>query len=186
MKVFLNPGHDLEHDSGACSAGGLRECDVAADIGGLVQKYLEAAGCEVRAWQSDNLNWDSDYEDRQDCSVCDCANNWPADMFVSLHCNAANGNAQGTETLVYELGSASADLAECIQRQIVDSCGTVDRGLKERPDLIVLKHTNMTAVLVEMAFIDNTEDEQKLTFGADDMAKAIARGITDYENIVEG
>ena len=72
MKVFLNPGHDLVHDSGAVNPDtGLRECEVAAVVGDLVKKHLENAGCEVRMLQSDNLNWESTYADRQDCSVCD-------------------------------------------------------------------------------------------------------------------
>ena len=133
---------------------GLRECDVAAAVGELVKGYLEAVGYEVRMWQSDNLNWDSDYADRQDCSVCDCANQWPADIFVSIHCNSAgNTSAQGTETLVHNMGGRAERLADCIQRQIVDGLDTVDRGLKERPELTVLRATDMPAVLVELAFI---------------------------------
>lgn len=42
MKVFINPGHDLDYDSGAVSPRtGLRECDVAAHVGTLVKHYLE-------------------------------------------------------------------------------------------------------------------------------------------------
>ena len=178
MRVFLNPGHDLERDSGAVNpTSGLRECDVAADIGGLVKGYLESAGCEVQMLQSDNLLGETP---SLPC-VVDEANGWPADIFVSLHCNAANGSAQGTETLVYNEDGESAELAGCIQAQIVSSLGTVDRGIKERPMLIVLKHTNMPAVLVEMAFVDNDEDTILLTYKADEMARAIARGITDFE-----
>ena len=178
MRVFLNPGHDLERDSGAVNpTSGLRECDVAADIGGLVKGYLEQAGCEVQMLQSDNLLGETP---SLPC-VVEEANGWPADIFVSLHCNAANGSAQGTETLVYNEDGESAELAGCIQSQIVSSLGTVDRGIKERPMLIVLKHTNMPAVLVEMAFVDNDEDTILLTYKADEMARAIARGITDFE-----
>ena len=178
MRVFLNPGHDLKRDSGAVNpTSGLRECDVAADIGGLVKGYLEQAGCEVQMLQSDNLLGETP---SLPC-VVDEANGWPADIFVSLHCNAANGSAQGTETLVYNEDGESAELAGCIQSQIVSSLGTIDRGIKERPMLIVLKHTNMPAVLVEMAFVDNDEDTILLTYKADEMARAIARGITDFE-----
>ena len=182
MRVFLNPGHDLEYDSGAVSpVTGLRECDVAAAVGELVKGYLEAVGYEVRMWQSDNLNWDSDYADRQDCSVCDCANQWPADIFLSIHCNSAGStSAQGTETLVHNLGGRAERLADCIQRQIVDSLGTVDRGLKERPGLTVLRATDMPAVLVELGFISNEGDEALLRDRQDDFARAIARGVTDY------
>ena len=185
MKVFLNPGHDLVHDSGAVNPDtGLRECEVAAVVGDLVKKHLENAGCEVRMLQSDNLNWESTYADRQDCSVCDCANEWPADIFVSIHCNAANGMAHGTETLIYGAGGESERLARCIQSEIVESIGTTDRGLKERPELIVLRATDMPAVLVELAFIDNDEDAELLMTRQDDFARAIARGVTDYEQMI--
>ena len=180
MKVFINPGHDREYDSGAVNpTSGLREADVAADIGVKVAEYLQAAGCEIEILQSDNLYWDSPYPLK---CVCDEANSMPADIFVSLHCNAANTAARGTEVEVYQLdGGEACKLAQCIQSQIVRSLGTVDRGLKERPGLIVLKHTDMPAVLVEMAFIDNDNDAALLVDRADDLARAIARGITDYE-----
>ena len=104
-----------------------------------------------------------------------------ADVFVSLHCNAANQSAQGTEVEVYRHGDASEVLAESIQQQIVDALGTIDRGIKDRPNLAVLRNTNMPAVLVEMAFIDQDDDATLLRDRADDFARAIARGITDYQ-----
>ena len=179
MRVFLNPGHDTTYDSGAVHPRtSLRECDVAAEVGGLVQGYLEQAGCEVAVVQSDNLNGESPW---LPC-VVQSANAWPA-IFVSLHCNAAKGQARGTETLAFAMGGESETLARCIQQQIVDAVGTVDRGVKERPDLCVLRRTDMPAVLVEMAFIDNDEDARLLTEQTDEiaLARAIARGVTDYE-----
>ena len=80
MRVFLNPGHDRERDSGAVNpVSGLRECDVAAGIGELVKGYLETAGCEVQLLQSDNLAGETP---ELPC-VVDTANGWPADIFVS-------------------------------------------------------------------------------------------------------
>lgn len=67
-----------------------------------------------------------------------------------------------------------------IQRQIVNALGTVDRGVKEM-QLIVLKHTDMPAVLVETAFIDNDDDADLLATRSDDLAATIARGVTDYQ-----
>ena len=97
MRVFINPGHDREQDIGAVNPNtGLRECDVAATIGSLVQTYLETAGCEVQLLQSDNLAGETP---DLPC-VVDTANTWPADVFVSLHCNADSGCASGTETLI--------------------------------------------------------------------------------------
>ena len=183
MRVFLNPGHDLERDSGAVNhTSGLRECDVAADIGERVKGYLEEAGCEVQLIQSDNLNGNPP---ELPC-VVGSANGWPADIFVSLHCNAADGTARGTESIVWARDGGQAEiLAGCIQTQIVNSLGMVDRHVKDCDDiqrsLCVLRETNMPAALIEMGFIDNDDDAAVLVNCADDMARAIARGITDYE-----
>ena len=65
--------------------------------------------------------------------------------------------------------------------KIVDSLGTINRGLKDRGGLYVLKHTDMPAVLVKTAFISDGEDAVKLRDNADEFACAIARGVTDYE-----
>ena len=188
MKVFINPGHDLDYDSGAVSPRtGLRECDVAAHVGALTKHYLEAAGCTCELMQSDNLAptraGRSSYDDRQGLTVTETANAWGADIFVSIHCNAANTEAQGTEVECYGSG-AGEQLAQCIQSQIVNSIGTVDRGVKYMPQLLVLKYTDMPAVLVEMAFIDNNSDALLLSEHADDFARAIARGVTDYEQTI--
>lgn len=175
-KVFVNPGHCPGIDSGAVNGHyNITEADIVYDIGTMVTDYLDKAGCEVRLLQSDNL-----YYDGQGECVVESANRWPADVFISLHCNAFNTQAQGTECCVYELSSKSELLARCVQRQIVDSLHTVDRGIKERPGLIVLKHTYMPAVLVEMAFIDNDSDAELLIHKKDEFARAIARGVTDY------
>lgn len=170
MRVFLNPGHDLDLDPGACGHG-LRECDVAHDITALLGTYLAAAGVEIAGiMQSDDLD-----------DVCDTANRSGADIFISIHCNAVdNPDAQGTETLVFERGGDSEKLAAYVQDQIVNSLMTVDRGIKERPGLYVLRSTDMPAILVETAFISNEADASKLRDRQDDFARAIARGVTDY------
>ena len=189
MKVFINPGHDIKYDSGAVHYDtnvnvDLRECDVALKIGTAVQKYLEVAGCECYLMQSDNLAptpaGRSDYDDRQGMTVTETANEWGADVFVSIHCNAANGNARGTETECYIQTGNGGSLARFIQSQIIDSIDTVDRGVKEMPGLLVLRYTDMPAVLVETAFIDNDDDMLLLVQHWDDIARAIARGVTDY------
>lgn len=188
MKVFINPGHDLDYDSGAVSPRtGLRECEVAAHVGALVKHYLEAAGCTCELMQSDNLaptgKGRSEYADRQGPTITETANDWDANIFVSIHCNSAEADeACGTETFAYDLdGGEGEKLATCIQDQIVDALNTVDRGVKADPKLLVLRYTAMPAVLVELGFISNAGDEELLAGSQDDFARAIARGVTDYE-----
>ena len=121
MKVFINPGHDVDLDSGAVNpVYGTRECDVARDAGKMLARYLETAGCEVRTLQDDDLGL-----------VCETSNEWGADIFVSLHCNAFNTEARGTETLYKSFNGQR--LANDIQSQIIRSVQTTDRGVKPPP-----------------------------------------------------
>lgn len=174
MRVFINPGHDMRLDPGACGFG-LREADVAWNVGRLVQQYLNNAYVEVSEIIQDDDLW----------YVCNQANNSESDIFVSIHCNAAaNPLAKGTETFCYGFGSKAEVLASCIQRQIVTSVETLNRGVKVA-NFYVLSHTDMPAVLVELAFISNKEDNDLLRNRQDKFARAIARGITDYGRILE-
>ena len=177
-KVFINPGHDElslkgtpDYDCGAVNNElPLYENEVALAVGELVQKYLIAAGCDVELLQSESLS-----------GICAAANDWGADLFISIHCNAFNEIANGVETLSYPSDFEGYNLAECIQTQILDTFEELtDRGLKARTDLAVLNGTDMPAVLVEMAFIDNPDDAILLRDRQDDFARAIARGVTDY------
>ena len=177
MKVFLNPGHapNGEPDPGAVNEEtGLRECDVAKNVADLVAYYLNAAGVSTDVLQSDSLG-----------EISQAANDSGADLFISIHCNSAEAAAAtGTETWACAGSSAGHALAACIQNQIVDALGTVDRGVKTATPgvngLYVLTNTDAPAVLVELAFISNDDDEQLLEEKQDDFARAIARGVTDY------
>ena len=160
MKVFVNPGHDPNVDSGAVNIDyDVREADVTKQAGALLERGLKRAGHEVMLLQSDDLD-----------AVVAAANDWPADIFVSLHCNASPGrNARGTETLYYSE-----------QGRLLSKVPTIDRGCKERQGLYVLRRTVMTAILVELAFIDNNDDLELLENDMPAFAGAIAAGIDEY------
>ena len=173
MRIFVNPGHCPGKDSGAINPHTyMQEAEVALAIGRRVKDYLEAVGYECKLHQEDSLS-----------GICKAADNYNADLFVSIHCNAANGNARGTETYHYYGSTAGEKLATNIHEQIVKSIPTEyffwNRGVKEA-GFYVLKYTSMPAVLVETAFIDNDYDARLLVDYEDEFAKAIARGVTDY------
>ena len=183
MKVFLNPGHapNGNPDPGAVNEEtGLRECDVALAVGKSAASYLNAAGVETELLQSDSLY-----------KICEVANASDADIFVSIHCNAAEAEeANGTETWACAGSYHGSMLANCIQRELVDALGTTDRGVKIATPgvngLYVLTNTDMPAVLIELAFITNPRDENILAHDQDALARAVARGVTDYEQLILG
>lgn len=164
MKIFINPGHG-GIDTGACG-NGLIERDVVLVIGRLVAKYLRNVGYDVKAAQIDDLQ-----------EICDAANSWNADLFVSIHCNAGGG--MGTETYHFYGSTAGNKLATCINNQLVKSLPLRNRGVKQK-GYYVLAATDAPAALVETAFIDCETDADLLAHCPDEFARAIARGITDF------
>lgn len=171
MRIAINGGHFPGMDSGAVGKTGLEEAHVTRDLMQLVAHYLEQAGLEIIQIQENELQ-----------DICDKSNEFGADLFISLHCNSVgNRGAKGTETFCLTQFSEAGKLAGYIQSQIVTSLGTVDRGVKANR-FYVLRQTDCPAVLVECAFISNSEDEAILAseLGRDDIARAIARGVTDY------
>ena len=167
MKIFINPGHGGA-DCGACG-NDLNERDVVLLIGQRVENYLRAVGYGVKLLQFDGLQ-----------AICDDANNFDADIFISIHCNAFDGNAHGTETFWSGFSEQSRRLADKIHNRLVSSLPLTNRGVKSQPNFFVLRNTKMPAVLVETAFIDNPADAKLLREREDDFAKAIARGVADF------
>lgn len=184
MRVFINPGHMPGVDPGAVNEP-HHEADITLAVGEKLANFLEAAGVEVTMLQSDNLYGESPI---YKC-VAQEATVWKPDLFLSLHCNASGGDhtARGAEALVYSMEEMNCVLAAThVLEQLVGTMQTFDedfpdRGLKERPALAVLNLAICPAVLLEMAFIDNDKDCSLLTKHIDDIAAAIARGVTDYE-----
>ena len=90
------------------------------------------------------------------------ANESMADMYVSIHANSAlNPDASGIEVLYYPNDTGAikyedqSPFAKSILDGVVRSTGAKNRGIIKRPDLIVLKNTQMSAALVECGFISN-------------------------------
>jgi N-acetylmuramoyl-L-alanine amidase len=109
------------------------------------------------------------------------ANNWPADYFISIHCNAnVNPNINGTEVYIYRQYSQANWLAERVLDGIVEAVGTRDNGVRVNPIFYVLRRTKMPAILTELAYITNESDNQKLRDDQRQFAAGIYNGILKY------
>lgn len=147
MKVCLDPGHG-GHDSGGVG-NGMKEKDLVLSFG------LQLA-CELRA---NNIAVKLTRTDDTFISIGDryrMANQWKADVFVSLHTNAAGG--QGFETWWYKEKDGSKNLSHEIQKRVVSLTRLKDRGIKWGSYIGVIKNTKMPSCLTESGFIDNTHD----------------------------
>lgn len=109
------------------------------------------------------------------------------DMFISVHINSFSAErANGTEVWYYPhqndsaVGVSCEDLAETLQKNLVDNLKSTDRGVKST-DYVVLYKTNVPAALCEIGFLTNAVEGAKLQ--TDEYRTLAAEAI--YKSVVE-
>ena len=111
------------------------------------------------------------------------ANNWGADLFISIHFNKAYDNyngSLGSEVCVY----SPFDTAQRVVNELA-KLGFKNRGQKVRNNLYELNHTKMKAMIIEVCFVEATEDValyKKL--GHYLIGKTIAKAIISSNNSI--
>ena len=179
-KIMLDAGHG-QSDPGAVGPTGLKEKDASLALVKRLGRLLNEQGIEVSYTRTDDrrLVDNSSAKDLQ--ARADKANQAQVDYFVSVHNNsAATPAAKGAETYVIAKGGRAEQLAKRVQSQLVNGTHLANRGVKTA-NLAVLRQTDMPAILVEVGFISNPEEEKLLRDEAflEQAARAIAQGIVD-------
>jgi N-acetylmuramoyl-L-alanine amidase len=214
--VVIDPGHGGEN-VGAKGTGGTLEKDVALAIARKLRAELvNARGLQVF------LTRDHDAELGLDERTA-IANNYKADLFVSIHANASRAQgAKGSEVyflsyqasddesrwvaqaegaaepfaqappgsdlalILWDMAQAehleeSSALASRIQEELAVVTGSEGRGVKQAPFRVLVGAT-MPAVLVEVAFISNPDEEKLLASEGyqSKIAASLARGIERF------
>lgn len=171
MRIALDAGHGGS-DPGAVY-NGRQEKDDNLRLAMAVGDILKSKGIDV-FYTRDNDIYETPFKKATD------ANSSGADYFVSFHRNSGENpnTASGVQVLVYSEGGEKSRLAGNIQNNLTD-LGFRDLGIIERPNLVVLRRTQMPAVLVETGFINNDADNKKFDDEFDSIARAIADGIIE-------
>jgi len=162
MTIILDPGHGMSNrrrgtfDPGAVAAG-VRECDIALAWANAIRAILRARGRAVVRTRIDN-------NDPAPVSArAGIARQYGGCVMLSIHCNAANGRASGTET--FYRGADHAAAARRINEAVVSTLGTRDRGIKTES---ASQHSRLAVMsfqpcfLLELGFIDNPGDRAKM------------------------
>lgn len=166
----IDSGHGGK-DAGAVN-GSRHEADDNLKIGLRLGKVLKANGVDVAYTRKTDV-YDSPSE------KADMGNKSGADYFICIHRNSsANKSAKGAEVLVRTVEGKKYKMAKAIQANLVEK-GFVNRGVKTVDDLAVLNQTDMPALLIEVGFISNKEDNALLDEKFYSVVNAIARGIVE-------
>lgn len=151
--AIIDIGHG-GNDAGAC-ANGVKEKDANLITGLALAKKLRANGWTVVTTR------DSDYAVSLSARVS-IANQYGTDcIFISVHHNAGGGDrAEG----IYSIhGGAGETLANSIILELFNRLDQQKKlyskkGTDNKDYYYVIRNTKMPAVIVEVAFLDNTED----------------------------
>jgi N-acetylmuramoyl-L-alanine amidase len=216
--IVIDPGHGGE-EVGAQGPGGTLEKDVTLGIARKVRAAL-ADNLGLQVFLTRERDVDMTLDDRTAV-----ANNYKADLFVSIHANASHAKgANGSEVyflsyqasdeevrrlaqlegaaiapvnpappgsdlalILWDMAQAehleeSSTLASRILEELSEVTGSEGRGVKQAP-FRVLVGAAMPAVLVEVLFISNPEEEKLLSSDAfqSRVAAALTRGIARYQ-----
>ncbi|MCA9801175.1 MAG: N-acetylmuramoyl-L-alanine amidase [Cyanobacteria bacterium HKST-UBA02] len=171
MYFAIDKGHNLPVNRGA--SGIEQEDDLTFELGGLLIEELRKSGHRVIDCTPEKADTINDALRQR----VERANEAGTDYFVSIHFNAFDGTAHGTEVLHYPGSTRAGDLAERVLAELV-AIGFRNRGVKSRESLYVLKKTIMPAILIEVCFCDSVKDmERYRETGATEIARRIARGL---------
>lgn len=199
-RIVIDAGHGGKDSGARNDAYGLKEKELNLDVALRLKRMLLQSGYEVV------MTRDSDkyipLEQRPQY-----ANRSNADLFISIHFNAAgSATASGFESFAltpqYQASSKYSKpgrgdgvayagnkqdpwntlLSYHVQRSLVQSVEGVDRGLK-RARFLVLKHLDCPGVLVELGFVSHLPTAQKLRTAAfrEKLAEALYQGILAYQ-----
>ncbi len=158
--VVIDAGHGGV-DPGALG-GGLKEKDINLDIAARLNQLLIKNNVKTYMTRDD------------DCFVgvyerTYIANKLNACLFLSIHNNAIPDPAyRGTMTLCYPIANPvpgkfhGKAFAGIIHKYLIGRLGTIDRKVRDKPNLVVLRETSMPAAIAEIAFITNSSDRTLL------------------------
>ena len=175
--IVLDPGHGGK-DPGATS-GSYQEKQVALAVANVVKQKLEKDGAIVYMTRIGDS-----YPTLADRVAF--ADKHYAEMFISIHNNSStSSSAHGTETY-YSISANDNEkednaLATYVNSQIVKNAQMFNRGIK-REDFYVIRHSVYPSILVELGFISNTEDRNKLVSSqyTQIFGDSIYKGIVEY------
>ena len=184
--VVVDPGHGGP-DGGGTGPSGILEKEVTLQFAKEVALKFSQAGSMVKLTREDDNDLSVEGKTIRQRKVEDLknrvklANEGGAAVYLSLHTNSFGSKWSGAQMFYYAESQESKRLAQCIQDEIVRIMGNTHR--KPRPlDPYILRNLKMPAVIIEVGFLSNPQEEKLLldTNYQSKMAYAIFTGTVKY------
>lgn len=181
IKIAIDAGHGLYTAGKRCmkslDPNETREWVLNSKIAEKLESLLNNYNCEVLRTDDKTGNTDVDLYTR-----CKLANNWKADIFISIHHNAGAGGTTAGGTVMYYYSFLAERQAQ--GKRLYDAIVKETKLVGNRYDKIVnypfyvVKNTNMPAFLLENGFMDSSIDVPVIL--TDSHATKTANGILNF------
>ena len=171
-KIYLSPSCQ---SSNIYATGNTNEQEQCNKIAEYAKTALQRCGFEVKKapkWQSMTKNISE-------------SNSWGADLHISIHTNAFNGNLTGgTLVMIYSNDSENKKAGSAILNAVAPISPGNDYTLRTNPELAELNSTKAIAVYVECEFHDSKEGSNWIINNVKPLGEAIAKGVCNYYGVV--
>ena len=156
-KIMLDPGHGGS-DGGASGPSAPHEATLVLRCGNALKtRIVNECGGTVKMTRSTDVFISLSSRKSQSVS-------YDPYIFCSLHLNAYNKTAKGTETYYYWTTGNSSTLANKVHAQLIANFKTVsgftptNRGVKTAGYTVITGSSSVPAILTEGLFVDNSTE----------------------------
>jgi len=181
MKVALVVGHRPGDPGAVNEASGETEFKFNKQLAEDVSMQLDDRGIYVKTIYRDDAGGGLSH-------LPDKINNAAPDFIVSLHCNAFNTMATGTETLYYHSSAPGKMMAEIMQRHLVAALYLRNRGIQPKRSEdrggYLMRYTHAPCIIAEPFFIDNDMDLNVAQNHYSELVKAYADAIEEIAGVI--
>ncbi len=183
--IYVDPGHGGA-DPGAIYKN-IKESDINLVVSKKLKENLEKLGATVYIIRDGDYDLSSTTISRKRSDLYNriqLINNSKADLYISIHINAEPTSLwYGAQTFYYPSNKNNIILAGYIQESLSRSTST-KRDISRINDTFMYTNIRVTGVLVELGFITNYQDRNKLINNTyqEKLVTAVSKGIIKYFN----
>lgn len=186
--IAIDPGHGGKDGGAVSSNGEVIEKDVTLAVSLYLRDFLQQSGAYVVMTREEDRDLASPGADRQRKRKSEDARNRvklinesSPDFLVSIHVNSIpSPKWSGAQTFYYPGFKESHEMSYLIQDEIRRVLSNTERSPSKTDDVFIIREVQCPAVLVEVGFVSNKKEANRLQ--SSEYQKALANAI--YQGIL--